>query len=143
MSNYQKLTLLLLRLSLGFLFLYAGISHIQAGLGFAMATKGYLSSAAHFQFFYQWLASDAMLPITTFVNTWAPLLLGVSLILGIFVKYSAPLGALLMLMYYFVLPFPHPNPFSYIIDEHIIYAFALLVLAAYGSGKIWGIDNKR
>ena len=60
-----------------------------------------------------------------------------------FMKNMALLGALLMLLYYAVLPFPKPNVHSYIVDEHLIYIFALLVLAAANAGRIWGLDAKR
>jgi len=55
---------------------------------------------------------------------------------------SSVLGALLMLLYYFpVLSFPYIKPHSYIVDEHIIYALALIFLAAIRAGRIYGLDN--
>src|SRR3989344_3235339 len=138
MNKYQKLSLLLLRVSLGGLFLYAGITKV---LDPAWTSAGYISSAKNFTGLFQFFSSPSMIGITNFVNEWGLTLLGLSLIFGLFVRYSAPLGALLMLLYYLVLPFPQVNPHAYIIDEHIIYIFALLTLAAYNSGKIWGLDG--
>src|SRR3989344_4678490 len=128
----QKITLFLLRLSLGWYMFYAGITKV---LDPSWSAEGYLKGAKFLPGFYTWLTSPGILPIVNFVNEWGLTLLGISLILGIFVKYSAPLGALLMLLYYLVLPFPMPNAHAYIIDEHIIYILVLLVLAAYNAGK--------
>jgi len=63
--------------------------------------------------------------------------------LGVFVRLSAPLGALMMILYYLAaLDFPYPNPHSYLVDEHIIYALALLFLASIRAGRISGLDSK-
>ncbi|MEK7138266.1 MAG: hypothetical protein AAB787_02030, partial [Patescibacteria group bacterium] len=76
------------------------------------------------------------------INEWGLTLLGITLILGIFVRLSSVLGAILMFMYYFpILQFPYPNTHSFIVDEHIIYATALLFLAAIKSGRVWGLEK--
>jgi len=93
--------------------------------------------------FYQWLLSPGILPAVNFINEWGLTLLGVSLILGIFVRLSSVLGAVLMLLYYFpVLIFPYAGKHSYLVDEHIIYALVLLLLAAMRAGRIWGLDAR-
>lgn len=140
MTLYQKISLVFLRITAGGLFLYAGLSHLL-DKGFSAA--GYITHAANFTGFFNWLASPALLPFINQLNIWALTLLGVSLILGIFVRYAAPLGAVLMFLYYIVLPFPFPDAHSFLIDEHIILIGSLLVLAALDSGKIWGLDAKR
>ncbi|HEY4493070.1 MAG TPA: DoxX family membrane protein [Candidatus Paceibacterota bacterium] len=139
MGTYQKVSLLLLRLSTGSLMLYAGITKV---LDPDWTAAGYIGSAQNFKWFFNIVSSPSLLPVTNFVNEWGLTLLGVSLILGVWVKYSALAGVLLMLLYYLVLPFPMPNAHAYIVDEHIIYIFALLVLAAYNAGKFWGLDAR-
>ncbi|MEK7599391.1 MAG: DoxX family protein [Patescibacteria group bacterium] len=139
MTKFQKLSLFLLRISLGWLMFYAGITKI---LNPEWSAAGYLKGAKTFVGFYQWLASPGILPIINFVNEWGLTILGVSLILGIGVRLSSILGAALMLLYYFpVLDFPYPNPHSYLVDEHIIYALALLLFASLRAGRIWGLEN--
>ena len=86
------------------------------------------------------LTSGSILPIINIVNEVGLTLLGVSLLTGTLVGLSAPLGALLMLLYYLVLPFPWPNAHALVVDEHIIYIFGLLVLAAFRSGEVSGLD---
>jgi len=140
MAQFQKISLFLLRVSLGWLMLYSGINALTTP---GWSAAGYLKGAKTFAGFYQWLLQPNILPVINFVNEWALTLLGISLILGIFIRFSAPLGAVLMLLYYFpILAFPYPNAHAFIVDEHIIYALALLVLASLRAGDVWGLGKK-
>lgn len=139
MTQFQKFSLFLLRITLGWIFFYAGITKVVDP---TWSAAGYLQSAKTFAGFYQWLASPANIGLLNFVNEWGLTLLGVSLILGIAVRLSSILGSVLMLLYYFpILQFPYPDPHSYIVDEHIIYATALLALGSLKAGKVWGLEN--
>lgn len=139
MGLFEKISLFLLRISLGFLFLYAGYTKV---INPQWSAEGYMKGAKTFPEFYQWLLSPDILPVVNFVNEWGLLLLGVSLILGVGVRVSSLLGAVLMMLYYFpVLDFPYPNPHSFIVDEHIVYICSLLVLAALNAGRIWGLGK--
>lgn len=139
MTYFQKISLFLLRISLGGLFFYAGITKV---FNPSWSAIGYLKGAKTFTGFYNFVASPSVLPITDFVNQWGLTLLGVSLILGIGVRLSSVLGVVLMMLYYFpILDFPYPNPHSYIVDEHIVYTVALLVLASFRAGRVWGLAN--
>jgi thiosulfate dehydrogenase (quinone) large subunit len=138
MSQYQRVFVILLRVSIGWLFFHAGIVKI---LNSSWSAAGYLNSAKNFEGFYHWLASPALLPVTNFVNEWALTLLGASLILGLFVRLSSYLGVMLMLFYYLALDFPKPDANSYIVDDHIIYMAVLLYLATIDAGRIWGLDG--
>jgi|SRR3989344_4729422 len=139
MTKFQKVSILLLRLALGWLFLYAGITKI---INPDWSAAGYLTGAKTFPSFFQAMLDPAILPFINFINEWGLTLLGVSLILGLFVRLSSWLGAILMLLYYFpILDFPYPNPHSYIVDEHIIYALALILLAALNAGRVWGLES--
>ena len=120
---------------------YAGITKILNPQGFSAAF--YLKDAKTFHGFYQAMLQPDILPFINFVNEWGLTLLGVSLILGVFVRISAPLGAVLMLLYYFpILNGLYPNAHALIVDEHIIYAVALLILAAYNAGAVWGLGSR-
>ena len=124
-----------LRIVMGWMFLYAGMRQL---LNPEFSAAGYLSGAKMLTGFYGWLASPNILPVINVVNEWALTLLGVSLILGIAVRLSAPLGALLMILYWIPLGVIYPNAHAYIVDEHVIYAAALLVLAAFRVEGRWG-----
>jgi len=139
MTPFAKISLLLLRLGVGWFMFYAGITKV---LNPEWSAAGYLKGAKTFPGLYQWFAQPDILPIINFINEWGLTLLGVSLLLGIFVRLSSLLGVALMLLYYFpVLEFPLIPPHSYIVDDHIIDAFALLVLAALQAGRVWGLDT--
>lgn len=139
MTKSEKISLFLLRIALGWLFFYAGITKV---LDPKWSAAGYLTTAKTFSGFYGWLASPSVLPIVNFVNEWGLTLLGISLILGVFVRLSSILGAAMMLLYYLpILAFPYPNPHSFIVDEHIIYALVLIFFATLRAGRYYGLEN--
>ncbi|HEY4515870.1 MAG TPA: DoxX family protein [Candidatus Paceibacterota bacterium] len=138
MPKSQKVSVILLRITMGWMFLYAGWSHV---IDPNFSAAGYLAGAKTFVGFYHYLASPNILPIVNFVNEWGLTLLGVSLILGISVRLSGKLGALLMILYWLPLGILHPDAHSLIVDDHIIYAAALLVLSSISAGRIWGLEN--
>lgn len=139
MTTFQKFSLVTLRLVMGSMFFYAGFTKI---INPSWSAATYLQSPKTFHAFYVWLIQPEILPITNFVNEWGLTLLGGSLILGIGVRLSSILGAVMMLLYYFpILDFPYPNTHSLIVDEHIIYAAALLLLGSLKAGRIFGLEN--
>lgn len=137
-SRCQKVCLLFFRLSLGWMFFYAGITKV---LNPEWTSAGYLKGAKAFVSLFEWFASPGILPAVDFVNKWGLTLLGISLIFGIFVRLSTTLGAILMLLYYLPLGFPMPNTHAYIVDEHVIYIFGLLLLGSLHAGHVWGLEK--
>lgn len=136
----QKITLFLLRVSLGWYMFYAGITKV---LDPSWSAEGYLKGAKLLPGFYAWLMSPGILPLINLVNEWGLTLLGISLILGIFVRYSAPLGAVLMALYYIPLGIIHPDAHSLIVDDHVIFGLLLVYLAVAKAGHHWGLDGWR
>lgn len=140
MSKSSKIVLVLLRISMGWLMFYAGITKV---VDKEWSAAGYLLNAKTFSSFFAWFAQPSILPLVNFVNEWGLTLLGVSLLLGVFVRLSSILGVALMLLYYLpVLRFPFVGTHSYLIDEHIIYALVLLLFAILQVGKMWGLDGR-
>ena len=139
LNTSAKFTLLLTRVVLGIFFFYAGITKVVDS---TWSAAGYIGAAKTFPNFYQLFLNPAVLPIVNFLNAWGLTILGVSLILGLFVRLSSVLGIVLMLLYYFAAgPFPHPNPNAWIVDQHIIYIVILLFFFAIRAGKYWGLDQ--
>lgn len=136
----QKFFIVLLRLALGWLMFYAGITKVlQAG----WSAESYLRGAKTLPELFLWFAQPGVLPIINFVNEWGLTLLGVSLILGVFVRLSSVLGAILMLLYYLpIAQFPIVGERSYIVDEHVMYILVLLFFSAVRAGRMWGLDGK-
>ncbi len=140
LDRSDKKFLAALRIALGWVFLYAGTSHLFTR---GWSAKGYLMGAKTFTAFYHLLASDALLPVVNFLNVWGLTLIGISLILGLCVRLSSLFGALMMLLYYFpVLDFPKIGANAYLVDEHIVYALALLAFASAKAGRTWGLDAR-
>lgn len=140
MGKSVKYLLLALRLAMGWLLFYSGISKIVDS---AWTAAPFLLNAKTFAGFYQALASPDILPAINFLNEWGQALLGASLILGIFVRFSGVTAAVLMMLYYFpVLDFPNIGLNSFIVDEHIIYAAVFLLLSAARAGRFWGLDSR-
>lgn len=138
MTRSEKISLLLLRVSLGWLFLYSGITKI---LNPEWSSLKYLEGAKMFTGFFAWMTQPSVLSVIDLMNEWGQLLLGISLILGIAVRLSTTLGAILMALYYMALPFPYPNPQSFIIDQHIIYALVMIYLGAIHAGRVYGLET--
>src|SRR3989344_6825691 len=138
MIKFENISLFVLRVSMGWLMLYAGITKV---LDPAWTAAGYIKGAQNFTWFFSRLPDPAVLPAVNFLNEWGLTLLGVSLILGVGVRLSSILGAVLMLMYYAALPFPYPNPHSYLVDEHIIYALVLAYFAVVRAGRVFGLES--
>lgn len=135
-----RFSIFLLRISMGWLFFYAGITKV---LNPQWSSAGYIGTAKMFSGFYNFLLQPDILPIINAANKWGLVLLGVSLMLGLFVRFSSLLGIVLMILYYLpILAFPHVGTHSYIVDEHIIYSAALLFLASARAGRIFGVDSK-
>jgi thiosulfate dehydrogenase (quinone) large subunit len=133
-----KITLFLLRVSLGWYMFYAGITKV---LDPDWSAEGYLRGAKLAPAFYSWLTSPGILPVVNFLNEWSLTLLGISLILGAFVRYSGLLGALLMLLYYIPLGVIYPSEHAMIVDEHVIYGLLMVYLALIEAGRHWGLDK--
>ena len=131
--------LFLLRVSMGWLMFYAGITKV---LDPEWTAFGYGSSAQTFSGFFQWIVSPANIGWIDFVNQWGLTLLGISLILGVGVRLSSVLGAVLMMFYYFpALDFPYAGEHSYIVDDHIIYVLVLIFFAVVKAGRYYGLES--
>ena len=139
MSKPQRVSVFLLRLVMGWMYLYAGYSHITDS---AFSAAKYVGGAKSFVVLYQWLLSPQVLPVVDFMVKWGLTLLGVSLLLGLFVRLSSYLGMLLMFLFYLpILNFPMVGNGSYLVNQHIIYMAGLLVLASFRAGHVWGLEK--
>lgn len=139
MTKFQKFSIFTLRVSLGVMMFYAGITKVMNP---SWSAEMYIKGAKAFTPFYGFLLSPSILPIINLVNEWGLTLLGISLIAGIFVRLSSVLGIILMLLYYLpILKFPFVGDHSYIVDEHVIYSLVLMMLIVFKAGRIFGIDG--
>ena len=139
MSESAKKVLFLLRVALGCVMLYAGLSKLTPP---GWSAAGYLQSAQTLSGWYQWLASPANISWVNFLNEWGLTLLGISLILGIGVRLSSALGSLVMALYYIpILHFPYVGKTALLVDEHIIYILILWFFATVRAGRVYGLET--
>ena len=144
-SHYNRLFITLLRVAIGWHFLFEGLTKILQGnwtaSSFLLNTSGFLSG------FYHWMASSpALLRITDILNMYGLLFIGLALFIGLFSRFASLAGALLLTLYYFAYP-PFGNPLMnttdghlFIVDRLFIEAAALLFLFFYRE-KGYSIDS--
>jgi thiosulfate dehydrogenase [quinone] large subunit len=138
MSTTAKTITLLLRLALGWLFFYAGISKLTDP---SWSAAGFLQTANTFPEFFRWFAMPQHITWVNLVNAWGLTLIGISLIAGACMRWAAYAGILLMALYYLPgLTFPY-LPHAYLVDEHVIYSLALLLLITTHANHIYGVDG--
>jgi len=135
-----------IRISLGFVFLWAFLDKVF-GWGFATTpakswidggnpTKGFLTgSKGPFSGFFHTIAGT---PFANAMFMTALAAIGTALILGIGMRLAAIGGAILTIMMWAVVLPPASNP---ILDDHLIYAAVLIVLALLGVGNTLGLGR--
>lgn len=137
----------ILRLSMGLIFLWAFVDKVW-GLGFATApenawmlggspTTGFLQFGVHGPFaeIFNSMAGSVLIDWLFMLGL---LFVGVTLTLGILVKFGAYVGALMLVLMYFALIPPEHHPF---IDDHLVYAFIMLAVAWGNAGKYFGLGR--
>lgn len=136
-ARWVGYSLLTLRLVMGWTFFYAGITKV---LDPNWTAKGFLMNAipAGNPFGGVWttMANDYV-GIIDPLNAWGLTLVGLALLLGAFVRWSAFWGAVIM-AFYWAASIPLEN--GLLVDDHVVYALLLFGLGAFGAGRILGVD---
>jgi thiosulfate dehydrogenase [quinone] large subunit len=135
-----------IRIGLGFIFLWAFMDKVF-GLGLSTTsakawinggnpTQGFLgSSKGPFSGFFHAIAGTGVANVLFMGGLLA---IGTALILGIAMRLAAAGGALLMVMMWAAVLPPTSNP---ILDDHLIYATVLIVLALLAAGNTLGLGR--
>jgi len=130
---------LALRLMMGFAFLEAGLSKL---LAWPFDASGYLLNVAAtngnpLMGLFHWMGSTPW--FVSFLNVAVPVgefLIGVALILGVMTRLAAFFGAFMMLMFYF----GNWSVEHGLINGDFAYMLVFLAVAAFGAGRIVGLD---
>jgi len=140
-AGWQLIPLLLLRLAVGWHFLYEGLSKLSTP---DWTAEGYLAASKYG--FFQWLAeSEGRLGLVNFLNVWGLILIGACLMLGLLTRFSAVMGMALLALYYLAHPPLFGSPVgpaegSYLlVNKNLIELFALAVVFAYPA-TAFGLD---
>lgn len=130
-NDWAKLLITILRMAIGWHFLYEGISKLiiqdWSSYSYLVNSTGPLSG------FYHWIAlSPDILKVVDILNIYGLLLIGTCLFIGLFSKLAAVAGTLLLGLYYFAYPPFGESLFNvgeghlFIVDKIFIELMALL-----------------
>src|SRR3989339_1902193 len=143
-----KYILGLLRISMGLILLWAFFDKLfgfrfatlpnKSWLAGSSPTSGFLLNAVHGPFaeFFKSLAGSGWVD---WIFMLGLLLIGLSLLFGIFMKLACYSGTVMFLLMWLALLPPENNP---IFDEHIIYSLVLILLSSFKAGKHLGWGNQ-
>jgi thiosulfate dehydrogenase [quinone] large subunit len=127
-----------LRLLMGWFMLCDGLQILHTP---GWSASGFLLQAKTFPAFYAWFAQPMNLWWVDPLNSWGITLIGAALLAGIAVRPAAWAGAAMMILYYF----PHNAfpivPNGYIVEEHIIYAAAFVLIALSPAAQAFGLSK--
>jgi thiosulfate dehydrogenase (quinone) large subunit len=138
-STLDRSLIFLMRVFIGWLFLYSGASEIIHG----KSSVGFLTSVKTFHDAFAMFATPTLLPITDFLVNWGHLLIGLSLVSGLMVRVSGPFGILLMITYHFAhMDWPYiTDHYNLFLDFHATYAVVIAYLMLHNAGHAWGLDG--
>ena len=130
-----KLIITVLRVAIGWHFLYEGLIKLFAeewtSEAYLIGTNGFFSG------FYHWLTYEPLrLQVVDMLNVWGLIFIGLALFVGLLTRWASLAGVFLLTLYYFAYP-----PFGislissdgtlFIVDKLFIEASALLFLFFY------------
>ena len=146
-STVQLTSLVILRILIGWHFLYEGIAKFYnpnwSAASFLLESQGQFS-----KIFIAMAQDPTVLNLINLSNKVGLTLIGLGLITGTLTRIASASGILLLLMYYFATPpfigytYSVPMEGSYlIVNKNLIEALALLVLIVFPTGRILGLDR--
>ena len=147
LDNKQKLALVVLRIAIGWHFLYEGIAKILnptwSSAGYLLDSEGFLSD-----FFSSMASNPGTLEVVNFLNIWGLTFIGIGLMLGLFTQLATLAGIIILLFYYLSHPpfigmsYAIPSEGNYLwINKTLIEMLTLWALYYFPTGKIIGIDR--
>jgi thiosulfate dehydrogenase (quinone) large subunit len=147
LTRAQMITIVVMRVLIGWHFLYEGISKLTTE---GWSAQGFLLQArGPFAGLYRWMASSPdVLSSVNQLNMWGLTLVGLGLILGCFTRVASAAGLFMVLLFYFCNPpfvgyfYSIPAEGSYlVVNKNLVEAAALAVVFVTDSGKFAGVDR--
>jgi thiosulfate dehydrogenase [quinone] large subunit len=152
----HQLAVAVLRVAVGFIFLFAGLEKVIGGGGewsaagfLQFATGGslgwpWVSDPAEGEIFNPtqpvWVAladNEAAMTVIDLLVPWGQIAIGIGLMLGLLTRFSAAMGTLMMVLFFFA---AWELEFG-IVNQHLTYALVTFVLGYLGSGNFYGLDG--
>ncbi len=146
-STIQLTSLVILRVFIGWHFLYEGLVKLftpyWTSAGYLVESKWIFSSL-----FIGIATNPTLLKIVDFLNVWGLIAIGLGLILGCFTRVASISGIVLLFLYYICQPpiigytYSSPSEGSYlIVNKNLIEMAALFVLTIFPTGYDIGLDR--
>ncbi len=146
-SKWQLWSMVILRVAIGWHFLYEGIVKLLnpnwSSLGYLMDSKGLFAGV-----FHSIAGNPALLNVMDFINMWGLILIGAGLIVGLFSRIASIAGIVLLAFYYLSHPaiiganFAMPTEGSYLwVNKNLIELLTLWVIMLFPTSKIIGMDR--
>jgi thiosulfate dehydrogenase [quinone] large subunit len=147
LARGPMIAITVLRVLIGWHFLYEGITKISAA---TWSAAGYMRAArGPFADFFRWIAGQPnLLDNANTVTMYGLTIVGLLLILGLFTRLAALGGIAFILLFYLATPpfigyfYSIPSEGSYlIVNKNLVELAALVVILLTGSGKFAGLDR--
>lgn len=147
LSRAQMTAVVVLRVLIGWHFLYEGIAKLTSA---SWSAAGYLNqSRGPLAGLFRWMASDPeVLANVNLLNMWGLTLIGLGLILGCVTRLASASGMIVILLFYLANPpfvgyfYSIPTEGSYlIVNKNLVELAALAVVFLTGSGRVAGLDR--
>lgn len=157
-SKAQARTLLVVRLIMGWGFLFAGLEKIfdLGGSGKPFSAVGFLKFATGggwpgvvadaqgnlpvvnptHDFWVSLAGNGSIMPIINFLVVFGETAIGICLILGLATRFASLFGVLMMSLF-FVAAWSFTNG---IVNEQLVYLIATATLGVFGAGRYYGLD---
>lgn len=154
-EHRHQLAVALVRIAVGIIFLWAGLEKVFGSGPEGFSAAGFLGHATGGTLGWPFVAPGTEGPFNPTVDLWVGLStntgamaiinflvpygqigIGLSLILGLFTRFAAATGTLMMLLF-----FVAAWDFEFgIVNQHLTYAFVTFLLGYLGSGNYYGLD---
>jgi thiosulfate dehydrogenase [quinone] large subunit len=147
LTRTQMATIVVLRVLIGWHFLYEGVSKLTTP---GWSASGYLlQSRGPFASLFRAMAADPnLLWNVNQLNMWGLTAIGLGLVLGCFTRLASASGLLVILLFYLCNPpfvgyfYSIPTEGSYlVVNKNLVEAAALAVVLVTGSGRVAGLDR--
>jgi thiosulfate dehydrogenase [quinone] large subunit len=147
LTKWQLWSLVILRVAIGWHFLYEGIAKIMnpnwSSIGYLMDSRGLFAGI------FQSIAGNPdLLNIMDFINMWGLALIGAGLIVGLFTRIASIAGMALLAFYYLSHPaiigvnYAMPTEGSYLwVNKNLIELLTLWVIVLFPTWKTIGMDR--
>ena len=143
----QQITLVVLRIAIGWHFFYEGIIKILnpnwSSAGYLMDSEGLFAGL-----FHSMAGNPSIMQVVDFLNIWGLALIGLGLILGFLTQIATIAGIIILAFYYLSHPpligvnYAIPSEGNYlIVNKTLIELLTLWALYYFPTGKMVGIDR--